>query len=264
MRVGLEDTPLESPVELPVIPMSFEEYDLMENPYGWKVEYWDGHARLTPRSIGVTTKIQLTPRHFPHNHRIIPVSPDYREQMLAGYLDAFSDSVEFCGCAAETIRNIAIEDLDNYFSGRRGEPLPSSVLALAPDSEEVAGLALLVNHPKKGAFMQLLYVRPAFQGQGIATVMLYSTVTSLLESGVQTLSSSYHICNEQSRQWYHRHGFEDQYDWFYAKLKVSWYRSEIRRRETLGLTEGLADLEQERDRWAALVKELSPEDWDDF
>jgi ribosomal protein S18 acetylase RimI-like enzyme len=103
--------------------------------------------------------------------------------------------------------------------------------------------------------MRLLYVRPAFQGQGMATAMLGWAIASLIESGFQTLSSTYHICNEQSCRWYHRHGFEDEYDWYYAKMKVSWYRSEIWRREKLGLVEGLADLERECDRWAAMVPE---------
>jgi GNAT superfamily N-acetyltransferase len=242
-------------MERPVIPMSFEEFDVMERPFGWKVEYWDGHARLTPRSMGVTTKINLAPRHFSHSHRLIPVGPDYREQIIAGYFETFSDSVEFCGCPAELIQEGAIEDIDNYFSGKRGEPLPSSVLALAPGSQELAGAALLIQRPEVGAYMRLLYVRPAFQGQGMATAMLDWAIASLIESGFQTLSSTYHICNEQSRRWYHRHGFEDEYDWYYAKMKVSWYRSEIHRREKLRLLEGLVDLERECDRWAAMVPE---------
>jgi ribosomal protein S18 acetylase RimI-like enzyme len=241
-------------MERPVIPMSFEEFDVMERPFGWKVEYWDGHARLTPRSMGVTTKINLAPRQFPHEHRLIPATPDYREQMINGYVETFSKSVEFCGWPLESIREGAVEDIDNYFSGKRGEPLSASVLVLAPGSQALAGLALLINRSEVGAYMRLLYVRPGFQGQGMATAMLGRAIDSLIQSGFQTLSTSYHVCNEQGRRWYHRHGFEDEYDWYYAKMKVSWYQAEIWRREKLGLA-GLADLERECDRWAAMVPE---------
>jgi GNAT superfamily N-acetyltransferase len=240
-------------MERPVIPMSFEEFDLMERPFGWKVEYWDGHARLTPRSMGVTTKINLAPL-FSHEHRLIPATLNYREQMINGYVETFSKSVEFCGWPLESIQEGAVEDIDNYFSGKRGEPLSASVLALAPESQALAGLALVIDRPKVGAYLRLLYVRPEFQGQGMATAMLGRAIDSLIQSGFQTLSTSYHVCNEQGRRWYHRHGFEDEYDWYYAKMKVSWYQAEIWRREKLGLA-GLADLERECDRWAAMAPE---------
>jgi GNAT superfamily N-acetyltransferase len=107
--------------------------------------------------------------------------------------------------------------------------------------------------------MDLLYVRPEFQRQGVATAMLNWGIDRLVESGFQTLSSAYHICNESSRLWHHRQGFEDEYDWYYARLKVGWYEREIWRREQLGLMVGLDDLKRSRDQWAAQV---DPEDLD--
>jgi GNAT superfamily N-acetyltransferase len=246
-------------MERPVIPMSFEEYEVMERPFGWKVEYWDGHARLSPRAIGVRTKINLCPRNLPHqrlispNHRLVPVSPDYREQMMAGYFETFSESIEFCGWPAAAIQDSAAKDIGNYFAGKRGEPLAASVLALAPDSQQLAGLALLIRRSEQGAYMDLLYVRPEFQRQGVATAMLNWAIDALIELGFPTLSSAYHICNEPSRLWHHRQGFADVYDGYYAQLKVRWYEMEIWRREKLGLP-GLDELRRECDRWATQVE----------
>ncbi len=236
-----------------MIPMSFEAYEVMERPFGWKVEYWDGHARLSPRSIGVTTKINLTPRNFSHHHTLIPVRPDYHDQMMAGYLETFSASVEFCGWPSASIAESAARDISNYFSGKRGEPLSASVLALAPGSQELAGLALLIHRPNYGAYMDLLYVRPAFQRQGAGTAMLNWAIADLITAGFPTLSSAYHVCNEPSRLWHHRHGFEDEPDWYYARMKVGWYDMEIARRNKLGLIEGLDDLRSARDRWVLQV-----------
>jgi GNAT superfamily N-acetyltransferase len=240
-------------MERPVIPMSFEAYEVMERPFGWKVEYWDGHARLSPRSIGVTTKLNLSSRNLSYNHNLVPVSPDYRDRMMTGYLETFSESVEFCGWPSESIAESAAKDIGNYFSGKRGESLSASVLALAPGDQVLAGLALVIHRPNYGAYMDLLYVRPEFQRQGVGTAMLNWAIAQLVESGFPTLSSRYHICNEPSRRWHHRHGFEDEYDCYYARLKVGWYDMEIWRREQLGLTAGLDDLRRERDRWAAQV-----------
>jgi GNAT superfamily N-acetyltransferase len=248
-------------MELPVIPMSFEAYEVMERPFGWKVEYWDGHARLSPRTIGVTTKVNLSPRNLSHNYILVPVSSGDREAMIAGYCETFSASVEFCGWPMASIAESAAKDISNYLSGKRGEPLSASVMALTPGSQVLAGLALVIHRPNYGAYMDLLYVRPEFQRQGVGTALLNWAIDRLIESGFPTLSSSYHICNEPSRRWHHRHGFEDEYDWYYARLKVGWYDMEIWRREQLGLTAGLDDLRRERDRWATQV---DPADLDAF
>jgi GNAT superfamily N-acetyltransferase len=247
-------------MELPVIPMSFEDYDLLENPFGWKVEYWDGHAHLTPRSVGVTTRINLAPRYSSHPYGLVPVTAEDRDRMMVGYVEAFSESVEFCGWSPNAIQESGAKAIDQYLLGKRGEPLSASVIALAPGSQELVGVALLIRRPDQEPFLDLLYVRPEFQRQGVATAMLNWAIDRLIESGFQTLSSRYHICNEDSRLWHHHHGFQDEYDWYYIKLKMSWCRSEIWRREQLKLTDGLEELNREYDRWDAQM----PADFDSF
>ncbi|MBE9028236.1 GNAT family N-acetyltransferase [filamentous cyanobacterium LEGE 11480] len=245
-------------MERSVIPMSWEEFEVMEQPFGWKVEYGDGQANLTPRAIGVTTRLRLAPRNFSHTHQLIPAHPGYCEQMIAGYFETFADSVEFCSWPTADIEASAEKDIQRFFSGTKGEPLSASVIALAPDAQQLIGVALfLLKPPEQTPYMDLLYVRPEFQHQGIATAMLGWGIDRLLAAGFQTLDSAYHICNEPSQRWHHRYGFEDVTDWYYARLKVGWYRSEIARRKKLGLTEGLDVLRQECDHWATQV---DPED----
>ena len=245
----------------PIIPMSFEAFDVMERPFGWKVEYWDGCARLTPRSVGVKTTINLVPRQLaPHHYTLIPVSPDDRDRLLAGYFESFSASVEFCGWPPESIHESAARNIGKYFSGTKGEPLSASVIALAPGCPDVVGVALFIDRPEKGAYLDLLYVRTDFQRQGVATAMLNWAIDRLIKSGFKTLASTYHVCNEPSRLWHHGHGFVDQYDGYYARLKMSWYQAEIWRRETLGLTDGLGEMKQACDRWASQISA----DWDAF
>ena len=42
------------PSELPVIPMSFNEYEVMLHRLGLKQEYWGGTARLSPQMSALT------------------------------------------------------------------------------------------------------------------------------------------------------------------------------------------------------------------
>jgi GNAT superfamily N-acetyltransferase len=237
------------------IPMSWEEFEVMEHPFGWKVEYWDGQTRLTPRSMGVTTRIDLSPRALQQNYTLIPAHPDYSEQLIAGYTETFVDSVEFCDWPLKDILESAVKCITHYFEGKRGEPLPASVIVLEPDSQNLAGVALLILNREQQPNLDLLYVRPGFQRKGMATAMVGWGVNTLLKSNFQELFSTYHICNEESRQWHHRFGFQDVYDRFYIRLKVAWYNNEISRREQLGLLEGIDVLMRERDEWQSQVAE---------
>jgi GNAT superfamily N-acetyltransferase len=237
------------------IPMSWAEYELMEHPFGWKVEYWDGQTRLTPRGMGVTTRIALSPRSLQQDYTLTSAHPDYTEQLIAGYMETFVDSVEFCDWPLNDIQDSANKCIHHYFAGKRGEPLPASVIALEPDSQTLAGVALFILNREQKPLLDLLYVRPEFQRKGMGTAMVSWGVNHLLESDFQELLSAYHICNDQSCQWHHRFGFQDIYDRFYIRLKVAWYNNEIWRREQLGLLEGIDVLMRERDEWQSKVAE---------
>ena len=108
--------------------------------------------------------------------------------------------------------------------------------------------------------MVMLYVRPEFQRQRVATAMLHWAIDRLIALGFQTLTSRYHVCNEPSRHWHHRHGFEDEYDRYYIQMKIGWCRSEIWRREKLGLVDEVEAMKQEWERWKA----MEPTDFDEF
>ena len=72
--------------------MSFEEFDKIEHPFGWKVEYWDGQAVLTPRDIHVKTKLSLTKRSLSHHFKLKQTNPNLKRQMIEAFYEAFEDS----------------------------------------------------------------------------------------------------------------------------------------------------------------------------
>jgi GNAT superfamily N-acetyltransferase len=232
-----------------IIPMSIAEFELTEHPFGWKAEYWDGQAHFTPREAHVSTRIALEPRVLGKQYRFIPVQPAYAEQMVASFYQTFADSVEFCDWASKDIQVCGEKRISRYFAGSKGEALPASVLTLEAESDRLAGVALFILNMKGQPELDLLYVRPPFQRQGVGTAIVAWGVNCLIEAGYRELSSAYHICNEVSRQWHYRFGFRDIEDWYYVRLKCGWLQHEIWRRQQLGLTKELEALNLEYNVW---------------
>ena len=142
--------------------MSWEEYKLLEHPFGWKVEYWDRKARFSPRKMGIKTCLRLDTFTLPQQtncdpYDLRPASEAYKEQMLDAYFDAFVNSVEFCSWPIARIQESADEDMTLYFEEKRGKPLPASVVVLEPETRMLIWLALFTE--KLSARKRLLEVR---------------------------------------------------------------------------------------------------------
>jgi GNAT superfamily N-acetyltransferase len=266
------------------IPISVEEFELMEHPFGWKAEYFDGKAHLTPREHLVRTQIILAPQKVTTAHQIVPVDPSQQERMILAFFEAFEDSVEFCDWSSDLFHTHARKNITNYFQGKRGKPHPVSRMVLEPNGDplseglrqRIIGLALFVENRAESfqtpettqleerIELDLLLVLPEYQRTGIATAMVAGAIDSLYKNGVGDLQSGYHICNDRSRAWHHSLGFKDVPDYLYCRLKAGWYRHEIWRWEKLGqidsamrtLRERLEELRTEKDRWERLVREL--------
>ncbi|MBO0614551.1 MAG: hypothetical protein RL122_2447 [Pseudomonadota bacterium] len=236
------------------IPMTVEEYHLMEQPFGYKVEYWDDHAVITPRENHVVTQLRVVARVVSPVCRLVALDPSRQQEMAETFFDAFHDTVEFCDWNESHVREFAAHSISGYFAGKRGVPYPASVMALAEDGS-IIGLTLLLTDEAGEVCLDLLCVVPAYQRQKIATSMVASVVNHLAVMGVETLSSAYHICNDSSRHWHHLFGFVDVYDQMYIRLKYAWYRNEVWRRDKLGLVDGLDALKAERDFWLAQLDE---------
>ena len=246
------------PMKSKYIPMSSEEFQLMEHPFGWKAEYFSGKAHLTPREHLVRTHLILAPQSVAGSDRIVPVDPSLQESMIAMFFEAFQDSVEFCDWSVDEIHTHTTKNINNYFKGVRGKPHSVSRMALEQDSDRPIGLALFVEKKEQRVELDLLLVQPSYQRMGIATQMVASAIDSLYADGVEDLRSGYHICNDQSRTWHRSLGFKEIPDYFYCRLKAAWYRDQIWRWEKLGVTAQLEELRTEKDYWERLGKDLEP------
>ena len=241
--------------------MSIEEFELLPMRPGWKYEYGDGRAHITPREHGVIVAMPVTPR--PVNTSLVlrrATSADAGE-LTTAFLEAFIDSVEYCDWETEKISNAADKAIRSHFAGERGEPHLTSRVAMGFDRERgcdsIVGAALLAQAPRY-SILDLLFVRPAWQRHGIATALLSDAMNELHDGGEAILKSAYHAANEESMNWHHRFGFVEEPDLMRARLYSSAARHELWRREKIG---GLSDRERaalktEAERWEIEVHRL--------
>lgn len=229
--------------------MSIEEFELASHPFGWKAEYWDGKARFTPREHGVKVSLDLERRELSAAHNIEPADLAYKRQMMDAFFETFYDSVEFCNWPADKIKAHARNNIEEYFDEKRGKPLDVSKMVFDPKTKDFIGLALFLINRENEVELDLLFVRPPYQGKGVATEMVATAANELLTSGTTKIVSRYHVCNEGSREWHTKVGFIELPDQFYIRMKYSWYKHEVWRNENLGTVTNLEGLRKQRDYW---------------
>jgi mycothiol synthase len=93
--------------------------------------------------------------------------------------------------------------------------------AAALDGEEVVGLCLCVVDEKrvkrlgrKEGYVDTLFVRPAYRGQGLGTALLLAGLHSLKEAGVESATLDTDLDNPtQAMRLYERVGFRELWRW---------------------------------------------------
>lgn len=244
------------------ITMSIEEFELLPRKLGWRYEYWDGQAHISPRHHAVTTSVEIRPRPFKIPCELRAVEQKDKPQLISGYIAAFKDTIEYCDWASEKITTSARDAIQDLFAGKRGKLLPSSRLAvvsqLGTGRELVIGAALLVEKANQVSLLDILFVLPEWQRQGVATALTSAAVNELYHVGVKTFKSRYSLGNNESRDWHQKFGFVDEPDLALARLYCHHAKHELWRMEKIGK---LAEMKREAllseiDLWQARIAEL--------
>lgn len=260
------------------ISMTWEKFERMPRKLGWKYEYWDGQAHISPGYRIVTTIVEIKPRpvrfvQLKSHCRIRAVDRDDEAQLISAYFAAFRDAIEYCDWKSSKIAAAAKKDIQDFFAGKRGNPLPASRVAVASQSksplppfdkggksgeESVVGAALIVEKGNGQPLLDMLFVIPEWQRKGLGTALVSAAINELYRAGMKTLESRYLLGNEASQDWHHKFGFVDEPDLFLAELYYRHARYELWRREKIGnLTEAEREaLSSEVNRWKVRVDEL--------
>ncbi len=209
------------PISSQHIPMSYEAWTLLPYQPGWKCEYWDGCAHITPNHQVVVTQVAVTPRPVTTTCTLRPVLASDEARLLEVYMAAFEENQAFCDNTETQFREAARKDLHESFHGRRGSLLPASRVALGThDSGEATaliGAALLSRDAGYGPILDLVFVSPLWHHRGVATALVSEANNALAQDGETTLTSCYQLANVTSQQWHQGFGFEELPDLRYAQ-----------------------------------------------
>lgn len=236
--------------------MTMDAFELMPRKLGWKHEYWDGQAHISPRWQTVTVSCSVQPRSVSSPCPLRPIMESDEPQLVAAYIAAFSDSFDFCDWQPEKIISAAKDDVRQILSGQRGRLLPASRVAIAKNN--IVGAALITKKEGQPPLLDILLVIPHWHRKGVATALVAAAHNELDAFGVKTLESRYLLGNEESRAWHGKFGFTEEPDLLLAQLYYHHAKHELWRREKIrGLHgEERERLIAERERWRARVEEL--------
>ena len=119
--------------------ISLAELEKIPQLFGWKVEYYDDQAHITPRDMAIRTKLDIHPIVKTSTYNLQPIDAGYKQQMIEVFYQSFLDSAEFCDWTKKDLRKHADRNINNYFIGFRGQPLTQSVMAIEPKTKQVIG-----------------------------------------------------------------------------------------------------------------------------
>ena len=91
------------PKPLPVLSISMDDFHKMPHRLGWKHEYWDGKARLSPNLCAVaafrrSTIVNNMPSTTDEDCLDVrPIESCHESELVELFLEAFDDCVIYCG-----------------------------------------------------------------------------------------------------------------------------------------------------------------------
>jgi RimJ/RimL family protein N-acetyltransferase len=224
------------PIRSQRLPMSFEEWELLPYQPGWKYEYWDGRAHITPNHQTAVTTAIVTPRPVNAPCALRRVLPEDEAPLLAVYMEAFAENQAFCDYTDAQFLDAARRDLRDSFTGHRAPLLTAARVAVATEAtgEQLVGAALLSRDREYGPVLDLLFIRPLWQRRGLATALVSSAMHALHQTGEGTLTSCYQLANAASQAWHRGFGFSERPDLRYAQAYHRRAQQELFRREKAG------------------------------
>jgi GNAT superfamily N-acetyltransferase len=235
-------------------PMTWEEFDFAEIPLGWKAEYFDGYAHITPRHHGVMMKIKVEPREIKSSVKIELISATTPEDLSKLFYSSFVKSVEYVGCTKYRVKKASIREVDNFFAGKRGIP-QIDLCKIAFFNDNLIG-ACLVSKYKFGFKDEILFVHPKHQRKGVGNALVSSVLNDLNNLGETIFWSEHHICNELSAKWHRKFGFDEVTDFMTLKYRRSYYKQEIYRLEHFGDFENIPQLKEKLEKVESEIKRI--------
>jgi GNAT superfamily N-acetyltransferase len=219
-------------------PMSWEEYELLPMHPGWKIEYWNRRAHFSPRHYFAVTRLELKARPEASPVPLAPITVDAQAALTECYFESFKDAYDYCDWEPDQVAESARKCVQEFLSGKRGEPLPASRIAVEESSAtqpgRILGAAMIKRSEDGLPMLDFLFVRREQRRRGLATALVAGAINRLLQAGESVLQSCYRLGNEESAAWHRRFGFIEEPDLRITQLYLTCAHHELWRHEKMG------------------------------
>ncbi|MDD4932856.1 MAG: GNAT family N-acetyltransferase [Methylacidiphilaceae bacterium] len=208
-------------------PLSIEEFLRLPREFGWSYQHVDGCSLRTPQVIPIPARISTAQKKEASLAGVREPGPGDKTALADLYQAAFVGSRSYFGWGEDEVAEDAWHSVESFYEGERGEPDPSSRIAL--DSEGLAGAALVVRH-REVPTLYLLFVSPARHRRGIGGALIIAVLQALRASGAPFLRSAFDGGDAAARAWYRAVGFVEEPSLPVALARLAWLRGEWERR----------------------------------
>ncbi len=222
------------PLPLIQFEISMDDFHTMRHRIGWKHEYWDGQAQLSPSSTAIAD-FQL--RIWKKNDEVVQPcepavgilripEPSDTEELVRLHSEVFESAIEYAGYDEASYHQSNMESIAAFFgqSNRRG--YAHGVLAYSRVIEQSGRLiaALLVRaedaDDAASLVVQPIMVAAEHQRHGLGRCLLDAVRSALAGDDRHYLNSRCHLGNEASMAWHRAVGFEEQPSMFAASHRA--------------------------------------------
>lgn len=247
--------------------MSIDEFHVMEPRLGWKHEYWDGAARLSPQSTAVVDferpieeRDLLRPR-LAAGYELRAIRCEDEQALVGLFIEAFDRSVEYAGWDDEQYHRDAEDCIQSFFGtatrerfrGRR-DGVAEHSLAITSADRIVA--AILIRRLRRGPIVEPIMVAEGHQRRGIGHALLQGTLLALQNAGNNKLYSRCHLGNTASLCWHEQSGFREMPNYFVATHRQRHFASLVRHHQHAGAAERATESRRMAEHWDAVVRSL--------
>jgi len=203
------------------LPLTWEQFwQLPQNP-AYKYEYFDGHARLSPRpkSHHVVLDLRTFARPIAEmatddKVAIRPLQDADWQQLPRLFAAAFHRVQPFASLTDDDRLAAAEDCLGHTREGGDGPVIDEACLVAA--REEMLTGAILITLPPRNAVenavglphVTWIFVVPSCTRQGVGTALLQAAVQPLVRLGYTRLASTFLVGNESSTLWHWQAGFK--------------------------------------------------------
>jgi predicted N-acetyltransferase YhbS len=209
--------------------MTLTEFDALPHRLGWKHEYWDGAARLSPEESAIaefrrpiTTPVKST---YSNNWIVRPIQRDDSAALIELFLRAFESADEFAGYSESSFRSRAAESVARFFARDMSTATTHAshetrlsdwkeVSFVVEDAQQLIGAAL-IREVRLGPILEPIMIAPAYQRRGVGSALLATTLNKLRvmasqdKAPLEYLYSRCHLSNPHSLAWHTIMGFEE-------------------------------------------------------